>query len=101
MEESQLSVTVNIGAVGMALHSTVSLGGNTSLNDGATESIIVKVAIVEVALPHGSVAVKVTVAEPVVPQRSLRLEKSFDHAIAPQSSEVSAPALLFNQLLQP
>ena len=52
-------------------HSTVRLDACTSIT-GELVSSIVNVAVVEVALPHSSVAVKVTVAEPVAPHAFVR-----------------------------
>ena len=41
----QLSVAVNVGAVGTAVHSTVSLAGSVSTNKGAIKSCITTVTV--------------------------------------------------------
>ena len=43
-----------------------------AVNVGSVVSSMVKVAVVEVAFPHESVAVKVTIAVPVSPHPSVR-----------------------------
>ena len=60
-------------------------------------SSIVKVAVVDVALPQSSVAVNVTVAAPVAPQSSLNASKSFVHITPPHASVAVAPPLLSSQ----
>ncbi len=77
-------------------HSTTSSEASTSML-GAVVSSMVKVAVVEVALPQSSVAVNVTVAEPVAAHSSLRASKSLDHVTALQTSLAIAPALFANQ----
>ena len=64
---------------------------------GAVVSSIVKVADVEVVLPHASVAVKITVAAPVEPHKSLSELKSLVHVTLPHTSEASAPPLSASQ----
>ena len=51
-------------------HSTVRFEACRSI-EGAIESAIVNVAVVEAVLPHSSEAVKVISDDPVAPQRSL------------------------------
>ena len=95
-ESDAVSVTASV----ILSHSTVSSCGNSSLKDGAVLSTIVNVAVVELSLPHSSVAVKVTVAEPVAPHSSESDTKSLDHVMSLHSSEADAPPLVFNQSLK-
>ena len=60
-------------------------------------STIVKVAVLEEALPHASVAVKVTDALPVDPQRSESDEKLFVQVTPEHTSDAVAPPLEANQ----
>ena len=65
-------------------HSTVRSAAGVVMA-GAVSSLMVNVAVVDVALPHASVAV-VTVAAPVAPQRSLKAVKSLLQVTPLQSS---------------
>src|SRR5438132_486099 len=65
---------------------------------GGVESLIVKVAVVLLALPQSSVAVNLTVAAPVAPHRSLRAVKSLLQVTPPHASVAVAPPWLASQV---
>ena len=91
MASPQLSLAVNVSAVGTASHSTSTSAGKASLKVGAVVSSIVKTPIVISEFPQASVAVKVTVAEPVAPHSSESSVKLFDQVKIEQSSLAIAP----------
>ncbi len=64
---------------------------------GAVESSMWKVAMVNLTLPHASVAVKRTVAVPSPPHSSDKAVKLLLHVTSLHASSASAPPLLFNQ----
>ena len=55
-----------------------------------------KVAVVDVLLPHASVAVKITVAAPVAPHKSLKPVKLLLQVTPEHTSLAAAPPLFAN-----
>ena len=86
---------VNAAVFPAPSHSTVWF--EADVIDGTVVSTIVKVAVLEEALPQASVAVKVTDALPVDPQRSESDEKLFVQETPEHASDAVAPPLEANQ----
>ncbi len=72
-------------------HSTVAF--DAAVTDGLVVSTMVKVAVLEEALPQASLAVKITVAEPVLPHRSESEVKLLLQETPEQISDAVAPPL--------
>ena len=76
---------------------TLAVAGATG-KTGAVVSCTVNVAVVDIALPHASVAVKVTVAES---EQLFEMDvKLFVHVTVEQESDAAAPPLLASHVFK-
>ena len=95
----QMSVAVNVSAVGTALHSNVPSAGKASTKLGGVVSSITNVAMVCVAFWQESVAVNTTWTALVFPHVMPMVVKSLLHFKPEHSSVAVAPAFALSQAI--